>query len=506
MAKIPLYDAHVLLNTQGPGVAHDIRSFGMEHLAQAQTLENVGQAGGLLTDTGLKLYRGLQQQQDTSEYVSSSLKFGEQMRTAFNTAKQQEDPDSWGQVFKAEAQKILEAGSQLNPRIAPHMNMHLGKLIEAYDIKISNDVAKYKIGKLKATLPQQMEQSIPEILDAPDEESAARIRGVVMGAIRAAAHPESGFLKPDEAYKLEIAYLNQINEGRFYRSLQKDPIGTEAALKTPGAFGFDDKQQYQAKGAVQVALNRLHKDNAVKVDEAYEAGNLTLDGLRELSKSRQISRATYRTYEAALVADASPGGKAKQNMDVYIPLLEQAKQGQLDMEAVYRGMKAGDLTKADHNTLFRMNESENKAEKPAKELAFMKNEWFKLADRDITDRLKRRESLKERWMGQKGKPAGPLPVNLAKGLFMQLCQDEIQKGRAPGPWMMDEADKIIQKVGQMDAEQGPRPKGGPRPPAGTVSMQMDELPNATQYAGKVARDTKTGKRFKSNGKQWLPVE
>ncbi|RJR43829.1 MAG: hypothetical protein C4567_05180 [Deltaproteobacteria bacterium] len=55
---------------------------------------------------------------------------------------------------------------------------------------------------------------------------------------------------------------------------------------------------------------------------------------------------------------------------------------------------------------------------------------------------------------------------------------------------------------------GIKPAGKGRGPGAGVKGQdvMESLPNPSGYNGKVARDTVTGRRFKSDGKQWVPLD
>lgn len=60
---------------------------------------------------------------------------------------------------------------------------------------------------------------------------------------------------------------------------------------------------------------------------------------------------------------------------------------------------------------------------------------------------------------------------------------------------------------------GPRPAPGPVPPptamqptsAQQAGRQFETLPDPRQFQGKIARDTVTGKRYRSDGVQWVPV-
>lgn len=94
-------------------------------------------------------------------------------------------------------------------------------------------------------------------------------------------------------------------------------------------------------------------------------------------------------------------------------------------------------------------------------------------------------------------------VNKAARDRAKVMREIIKENKGKVPRNLE--DLIEQKIGpELDRLASESLQGIGR--GGGRQQQMQELPNASQYAGKKIRDTQTGHILQSNGTQWLPIE
>ena len=91
-------------------------------------------------------------------------------------------------------------------------------------------------------------------------------------------------------------------------------------------------------------------------------------------------------------------------------------------------------------------------------------------------------------------------INQTPEQFNAMVQKSVQQ------LMQGESAEVQEMVSKMVGL--PMPKAGPQSPSAppVPSPPMEALPPAAQNAGRTIRDLSTGKRYKSNGRQWVEVQ
>lgn len=266
--KIPDYQPQITPTPKGPAgpaaVEHDIRSFGVLELAAAQTWQNVGQMGQQMSEMGLRLNKAVTEHQEAQDYAGRLMGFNRDIGALAVQAKEQGDPDAWAPQFRDQAQTVLETALEgASPRVADQLKLHAAKIMPATELKLNHDALDLKISNLKANVPKQLNQAVQAYLDAPDEMSAATVKGTFLGLVRSGASPEHGYLKPEEAARYEAAFDKGVMLGRVKKEAMTNPAAVMAKLSDyqKNYPGMSPDMAMQLRGPVQAEMRRVQGEN-----------------------------------------------------------------------------------------------------------------------------------------------------------------------------------------------------------------------------------------------------
>jgi hypothetical protein len=488
MPRIPLYEPSVQLTHLGPGIEHDVNSFGIEareagksqaagFLVSAKNWGEAGEFGDKLSKTGVALGQALHQAQQVNDLAGMKLDTTQRLYDLREEVKADPDPATWAAKFKTEGEKHFQETLQRtkDASVQAHYKTSWASHFPVMLHGVTVEARKQQIANFAGNVEENYGKGIELYNRAETDIERAKIQADAFSLLQGGV--AAGFLAPAKAQQLREGFVTAVALGAIDKAKLTDPAGTLARLKEPGAFGLDDSQRAKLIPGLTANLHRAQEDNALEVQKWYESKQLTPENLTAMRDARVIGMGTWKFYDAALQGDAAPV-KASNDMDLYIPLWKQAQKGQMSEDRVYEGMKAGRLTKADGHFLIRTNEASTKGETP-KEMAFTKDPYFRLATKEIETRLRPLEEL-GRIKGMQPGAKETSPTHEAGFLFLEACKEAQAKGELNGPWMWKKVNEIIQPFEMMGVK-------GLKPGAAAAPAPAPVTPDARQRALEILR-------------------
>ena len=488
MARIPQYDPSVQLTHLGPGIEQDIQSFGVEGRARAKYLEEAGRTEALghlvsgkswgelgdfgekLGSAGLALNQALHQAKQLTDLTGMKMDATQRLFELREEVKAEPDPAQWPAKYREAAGKLFEetVGRSADPQVQAHFKTTWASHFPVMLQKVSAESRKQQAANFAGNLEENYGRAIDLYVQAGSDVERAKIQGEAFALLNGGV--TAGLLAPAKAQQLRAGFETAAALGIINKAKLTDPAGTLAKIKEPGAFGLDDTQRAKLIPDLTANLHRAQQDHALQVQKWYESKQLTPENLMAMRDAQVINLSTWKFYDAALQADRAPV-PAQQDLDLYIPLWKQAQQGKMNPEQVYEGRRAGRLTNQDAHFLIRTNEAAAQGQTP-KDQAFNKDPYFRLAAREIEDRLRPLEKMRGLTGMQPGAKT-PSPTNEAAFLFLEACREAQEKGELTGPWMWKKAQEIIQPFELMGMK-GVRPGATAPAPAPGVTPEMRE--------------------------------
>lgn len=95
-------------------------------------------------------------------------------------------------------------------------------------------------------------------------------------------------------------------------------------------------------------------------------------------------------------------------------------------------------------------------------------------------------------------------LNKGADFRLKAMKEVMKENKGVPPYDLDE--RIEEKVGPQLEEISKEFIEGPSGTQASESITFESLPSASEFEGKIIRDTKTGKRLKSDGKKWKEVK
>lgn len=485
MPKIPTFQPEVTPTVKGPAgptaVEQDIRSFGIENLAAAQTWNNLGQMGQKLSEVGVKLDRHLADYQDMHDLDKAKNFVNQRMLEYSQTVKNNPNPDDWLPAFRESMGTTGEAAKEgMNQRVSLYLDHHLTSVMPSYEKSLVAAARQTKIASFKGNIPQSLDQAVQTVANAPDEIVAAKAEASFMALVDTAARSDAGgpaYLTPKEAEAWKAKFGMAVKVAQVDKAMMQDPGGTLAVLREPKAFGLTDTERRAMEPRVKAHLTRVQQENVLEIQKLYEGGQLTREDLKTRRDGLTINIGTWKFYDAALQGDAAPV-KPETDKELYVKRWKQSLEGKLPVEQVFNELKAGVLTKGDAHFLINTNSRAAAGETP-KEVEFTKDPYFRLAVKEIETRLKPLETM-SRMKGMMPGAKEVSPTHEAAYLFLEACKQAKEKGELTGPWMWQKANEIIRPFEMMGAR-GMKPgAGGQRPPEpASVPMRLPVMNNRT---------------------------
>ena len=510
MPKIPTFQPEVLPTTKGPAgptaVEQDIRGFGMENLAAAQTWGNLGQMGEKLSEVGVNLNRHLTAYQDMHDLDQAKNFVNQRLLEYSQTVKNNPNPDDWLPAFRESMGTTLEAAKEgMNQRVSLYLDHHLTSVMPSYERSLAAAGRQTKISSFKGNIPKSLDQAAQTVVNAPDEIVAANAEASFKALVDTAARSDAGgpaYLTPKEGEAWKAKFDLAVKTGKVDKAMMQDPAGTLAALREPGAFGLTDTDRRAMEPRVTAHLHRVQQDNVLEIQKLYEGGQLTREDLKARRDGQTINLGTWKFYDAALQNDALPYAD-EMNYDTWAKRHKAAMNGQANPDEIYNDLKAGQYgqgtaAKATADQLIRLNDARSRGATP-KELDFVKDPYFRLAAKEIEARLKPLETMGSiKGMMRGAKEA--TPTHEAARLFLDACKQAKAKGELTGPWMWQKANEIIRPFEMMGArglkpgagEQAPpaaEPPADPRQRALEILRKRGRLPEGRAKGGPVEEDT-----------------
>jgi hypothetical protein len=481
MARIPLYELSTQLTHLGPGIEHDVNSFGIgaremgkaraaELLVSAKNWNEAGEFGEKLSKAGLDLDTALRQARQVNDLASMKLDSTQRLYQLREEVKADPDPATWTTKFKTEAENHFQETMKRSsdPGVQAHYKAAWASHFPVMMHGLTVEARKQQIANFAGDVETNFSKSVELYNQAGNDIERAKVQADAFSLLQGGV--SAGFLAPAKAQQLREGFTYAVAMGAIDKAKLTDPAGTLAKVKEPGAFGLDDTQRAKLIPGLTANLHRAQEDNALEVQKWYEEKKLTLENLKGMRDARVINMGTYKHFDAALQNDALPVAK-ELNYDKWAKVHAQSSEGKANPDEIYALLKAGEfgtgaaaLDRA--GSLLRLNASRGKGETP-KEMSFTKDPYFRLAVKEIGDRLKPlNETFEEDLRKGLGKGAArnsPLPSHEAGFLFMEACKEAQAKGELTGPWMWKKAQEIIQPFELMGVK-GFKP-GAARPAA-----------------------------------------
>jgi len=469
--RVPTYENQAGLIKQGPNDLVDTGSYAVEGRAVAKQWEQVGQAGEVLGKVAAAWGQSLREARQVDEAATASVA----LKTRLYELRDQvqggnngqgvsfsPDPAAWGQNFQEEGGRFLEdlLGQYSDPRVQAHIRRNFAEQFPVMLHGLNVEAKKRQIADFAGNVEANYANSINLYGQAANDLERARIKADTFGML--AGGVAAGYLLPAKAQQFRDKFDTAVRLNGINQEILANPAAAYDRLGNPAQNfpGLDAESAMALRGRALGELRRVQGDTALKVEQDYQAGKLTPENLKGLFDARQISVPTFRFYDAALQQPG--GGRADTNPELFVRLWDQARQGQMNPEAVYQGLKAGRLKLPDAKFLMGQQDSSAAQTAPAKGNAFVRDPNFRLGLQEIEARLKPLDfSLQEKTKRAAGigGPRGALPSHEAAYLFLQACQQAEKDGTLNAKFMWDKAQEIIKPFEIMGTRQAVKQPG-----------------------------------------------
>jgi hypothetical protein len=453
MPKIPLFEQTQGMTPQGPGVLApavpiDTRTIGMEALAAAKGWEDLGAAGKELAEVGLRMNKALHHAKQVDMLAEAGKKSQLDLYALVERVKQEGGPETWGEKFLEEGQKIFDnVSAGISDReVLGKYKMHWSSVFPLMHHGVTTKARDVQIHQFKANILAHINDAVQMYVKEPDPIRQAQIKGLLFGRIQGGVN--SLLFHPDEAEQLRQNFDKSLAETQIKIDIQANPWAVEERLQDPGKH-YPTLPPGEALGFLNMARAEVHRrqeTRAVEVDQLYEQKKLTFDDLKIMRGRREIGLYTYRFYEAAMQRDLLPYAVAT-DTNLYVDLWKKAEMGRLDPEELYRNFRGGKLEKQDAHRLMQIN-TQTQQGGARQEDAFTKERAFKLAVDNIQGRLEPLDQAAKKMQdvgAMRGTlaPAPPQASTEAAFYFLQACRQAKEKGELTDKFMWDKAQEII---------------------------------------------------------------
>jgi hypothetical protein len=461
--KIPFYDSKAGMTPEAAGAPMSqpamLPMAPMENVAEAGIPGmRLAKVGDQLLTTATEITSRLGHARNVKDFAAMDLETRLRMDKLGNEIEQDPEatPETWGKRFEEGATKIKDEVRKLTGNEL--VQAQYEKLWAThYPVKLQEITAKgYKADakNIGAAFEEHYPQYVELYAQATDELNRTQIKDTVEKYIGAAV--KSGSITPHQGAAARVGFIPAAMKAKVVADIGTDPVMAQAKLTNykENYPGLQDKDLLSLNATASGALHRVQENNTLEVQKLYESKQLTPDKLMGMRDGRIINMGTWKHYEAALQNDAAPMG-TELNYDTWAKHHAAAMNGKLNPDDAYMALKAGQYGKgpgasAKADQLIRLNEARGQGDTP-KDMSFTKDPYFRLAAREIEDRLKPLEELR-RMKGMQPGAKETTPTHEAGFLFLEACKEAQNKGELTGPWMWKKAQEIIQPFELMGAK------------------------------------------------------
>ena len=480
MPVVPIYEPNVRLTTEAPAVPGNLEMGGLP----GRGLEQLGEKG---LQISAELNRQVNQARMVNELATQQIQAHQGLYAALEEVqKDVTNPGAWPQQFQQRAQEVLEQVSQLsqNPEVQAQFNKHWASLLPLRQHEVNTAARKQEILNFAGDFDNKYPQYIDLYVNGQDDLSQARAKSDLFGYIAGAQ--AAGIISPDKAEKARQGFDKAVMLGQANRDILQDPMTATDRLQEPAKNypGMDAQTAMILQGRAHAEMSRRQEANAVQVEQSFQRGDLTRQGLAGALGTREISLPVFRMYDALL--QTGPEGALDQ--DVYMDLFKKAQGGQLRPDELEGAVKAGKLGEPKQAISYYKDLMKMQEGRTGEDLSFTKDLNFRLALQEIDGRLKpidqnMQEKLQKQLAGGLVRPRETLlPSHEAAYQLIEACKKAQAEGKLTGPWIKQKVQEIIQPLevrgirGLIKAV----PPGAPAPPGRVPLFNPSQGPNARQ--------------------------
>lgn len=484
MPKIPLFEQTQGMTPQGsgvlaPAVPIDTRTFGMEALAAAKGFEQLGEAGKELAEMGLRMNKALHHAKQVDMLAEAGKKSQLALYDLIDKVQQEGGPETWGQRFLEEGQKIFDETSKsiTDREVLGKYKMHWSSVFPLMHHGVTTKARDVQIHQLKANTMAHIKDAVAMYVKETEPIRQAQIKAALFGRIQGGV--SALLFRPDEAEQMRQAFDKEVAVARVKMDIDRDPLMAQEKLKDPEKHypGLPPGAALDFHGEANAELHRRQQEKRLEVDQLYTQKKLSIPQLQQWRDAKEIDVYTYRFYEAAIQRDLLPGPK-QTDPDVFVAMKTDANNGVLNDDRLYHYFKIGKLEKEDVYRLQTLNRQIKKGE-PVTVDAYTKRPGFKWSVDKIEYQLSPIDKSIKNMSGEiMGKARPKSVVKEAAMAFLEECRKADERGELTNEYMDKLSDMIIKAYSARHSG-GMGGQGGPARQTGIGVQWQEATPMGT---------------------------